>query len=184
MNAAAIRVAAPQESEFAPFYNTYISLVRNSNDIMATLRQQPEQIKAMFSALSDEQANYSYAPGKWTIKQLLGHMIDTERVFAYRVLRIARNDSTPLEGFEQDDYVHYGPHARSRMADLVEEFDVVRKGSICLFRELSIEAWDRQGTANNNKVSVRALAYIIAGHVAHHVGVVQQKYLPGMRQAR
>jgi uncharacterized damage-inducible protein DinB len=133
--------------------------------------------------LSDEQANYSYAPGKWTIKQLLGHMIDTERVFAYRALRIARNDSTPLEGFEQDDYVRYGPHAQSRNVDLLEEFDAVRKASICLFRELSSEAWDRQGTANNNKVSVRALAYIIAGHVAHHLGVLQQKYLPTMRQA-
>ena len=158
MNAKA--VAAPQESEYAPFHNTYISLVRDSPDILETLRQQATETRALFSALSGEQANFRYAPDKWTIKQVFGHMVDTERVFAYRALRIARNDPTPMEGFEQDDYVRYGPHANSRMADLLEEYDAVRKASICLFRDLTPEAWDRRGTANNNQVSVRALAYI------------------------
>lgn len=181
MNTGTVTVAAPHESEYAPFYNTYISLVRNSPDIMATLGQQSEQITTTFSALSDEQANFAYAPAKWTIKQMFGHLIDTERVLAYRALRIARNDSTPLEGYEQDDYVRYGPHAQSRMADLLEEFEAVRKASICLLRDLPPEAWDRQGTANKNKVSVRALAYIIAGHVAHHQDVLKQKYLPALR---
>jgi uncharacterized damage-inducible protein DinB len=183
MNPTAVAVSAPQESEYAPFHNTYISLVRNSPDILGTMRQQAEQTKAMFSALSDEQANFRYAPDKWTIKQVFGHMIDTERIFAYRALRIARNDSTPMEGFEQDDYVRYGPHAHSRIADLLEEYSAVRKASVCLFRNLDPEAWDRRGTANSNPVSVRALAYILAGHEAHHHGVLRERYLPALKQA-
>lgn len=183
MDAGTVVVAAPQESEYAAFYSTYISLVRNSSDILGTLRQQAEETRTIFSALSDEQGNFRYAPDKWTIKQMFGHMIDTERVFSYRALRIARNDATPLEGFEQDDYVRYGPHANSRMANLLEEYDAVRKASVCLFRDLAPEAWDRRGTANKNTVSVRALAYILAGHEKHHHGVLKQKYLPALQRA-
>ena len=176
-------VEAPQESEYAPYYNRYVSLVRDSPDVLHTLRQQAEQSKAIFSALSDEEANFRYSQDKWTIKQVFGHMIDTERIFAYRALRIARNDPTPIECFEQDDYVRYGPHSDSRMADLLEEYSGVRTASICLFRDLSPEAWDRRGTASNNAVSVRALAYILAGHEAHHHAVLKERYLPALRQA-
>jgi hypothetical protein len=108
---------------------------------------------------------------------MVGHVIDTERIFAYRALRIARNDPTPMEGFEQDDYVRYGGFAASSLVDLMEEFACVRRASVWLFRKLSPEAWMRRGIASQNEISVRAIAYVIAGHELHHRQVLREKYL-------
>jgi len=169
-------IGVPDASEHAPYYGRYIALV-NAGDILAALTQQAPETQALFSGFSDAEQDYRYAPDKWSVKEVLGHVIDTERVFAYRALRIARNDRTPLPGFEQDDYVRYGAFAELRLADMLEEFACVRRASLFLFRPLSREAWMRRGIADQKEISVRALAYIIAGHELHHRQVLKEKYL-------
>jgi hypothetical protein len=167
---AAMSVAPPASNEFAPYYGRYISLV-TGGDILQVLEQQSEQTRAMLSSVGEERANYRYAPDKWSIKQILGHVVDSERIFAYRALRIARNDKTPIEGFEQDDYVSNGPFEHCRLADLVEEYATVRKATVQLFRALDETAWGRKGVANKNEVTVRA------GHELHHRRILEEKYL-------
>lgn len=173
------RIAPPDPGEYAPYYGRYISLIL-SGDILTSLEEQPRETLSLLSGLSEDQSDYRYAPGKWSIKEVLGHVIDTERIMAYRALRIARNDPKPIEGFEQDDYVRFGDFENCRVADLMEEFTCVRRGSLFLFQKLSPEAWTRRGTANQNEVTVRALAYLIAGHELHHRRVLEEKYLPGV----
>ena len=176
MQATAQAIAAPDASEYAPYYGRYITLV-GGNDVVAALEDQPRETLALLSTLSEEQGDYRYAPGKWSIKEMLGHVIDAERVFSYRALRFARNDRTPLASFEQDDYVRAGGFGHRRLADLIEEFVCVRRATVWLFRTLSPEAWMRRGIASDNPVSVRAVAYIVAGHELHHRRVLQEKYL-------
>ena len=171
-------VTAPEASEYAPYYGRYISLVPNT-DILPVLKQQADDMENLLSGLSDEEASLPYAPGKWNIKQVLGHVMDAERVFAYRALRIARNDKTPLASFEQDDYVANGPFESISLAELLREYNAVRHATVLLFRHLAPEAWNRRGTASNNEVSVRALAYIIAGHDRHHYRSLRQDYAIG-----
>jgi hypothetical protein len=166
----------PDASEYAPYCGRYISLV-GGDDILAALAKQAEETQALFAGLSEAQGDHRYAPEKWSVKEMLGHLIDTERVFAYRALRIARNDRTPLPGFEQDDYVRYGDFAGQRLANLIEEFLCVRRANLFLFQQFSPEAWMRRGIADEKEISVRALAYIIAGHELHHRQVLKEKYL-------
>jgi hypothetical protein len=165
----------PQATEYAPYYGKYISLVPDG-DILALLEEQLRRTTALLASVSEEKADYRYAPEKWTVKQVVGHVTDTERIFAYRALRISRNDTTPIEGFEQDDYVRYGPFETCKMADLVEDFAAVRRATLSLFRRLDAEAWQRRGTANRNQVTVRALAYTSAGHELHHVAILKDRY--------
>jgi hypothetical protein len=176
MQATAQAIAAPDPSEYAPYYGKYITLV-GGHDVVAALEDQPRETLALLSGLSEEQGDYRYAPDKWSIKEMLGHVIDAERVFSYRALRFARDDRTPLASFEQNDYVRAGDFGDRRLADLIEEFVAVRRATVWLFRQLSPEAWIRQGVASDNPVSVRAVAYIIAGHELHHRTVLQEKYL-------
>lgn len=173
-------VTPPETSEYAPYYDRYISLVKD-NDILAAL--QAQNIRSVLGSVSETQGNLRYAPGKWSIKQVLGHMIDTERIMAYRALRIARGDQTPIEGFEQDDYARNGPFEHCRMDDLLQEFAAVRSATVWLFRSLDREAWGRRGVANKNEITARALAYVIAGHELHHLQILKDKYLPLLRQA-
>ncbi|MBZ5598166.1 MAG: DinB family protein [Acidobacteriia bacterium] len=165
----------PQANEYDPYYERYISLVPGA-DIVTALQTQLDQTIALLSAVSEEKAGYRYAPGKWSVKEVLGHVTDTERIFAYRALRIARNDRTPIEGFEQDGYVQYGPFSRYRLQDLVQEFGYVRDASLSLFQKLNQEDWGRRGIANNAEISVRALAFVMAGHELHHRKVLKEKY--------
>jgi uncharacterized damage-inducible protein DinB len=178
MKTATMAIAPPETSEYAPYYGRYISLVQ-SDDILPTLQKQLSVTKALLSSLSEQQANRRYAPDKWSIKQVLGHLIDSERIFAYRALRIARADQIPLEGFEQDDYVRAGNFESRSLSDLLEEYETVRAATVTLFRNLDAAAWSRHGIANNNQVTVRAVAYIIAGHEVHHMQIVTSRYLPG-----
>ncbi|MCU1304862.1 MAG: hypothetical protein JWQ87_5146 [Candidatus Sulfotelmatobacter sp.] len=171
----ALAVARPQRGEYAPYYERYISLVPGE-DILNTLDQQRRQTMMLLSGRDEADGDFRYAPGKWTAKELLGHLCDSERIFAYRALRISRADATPLAGFEQDDYVINGPFANRSLADLVEEFIAVRRATISLLRNLDEAAWMRRGTANKNEVSVRGLAYIIAGHELHHRQILEEKY--------
>jgi uncharacterized damage-inducible protein DinB len=133
----------------------------------------------LLSGRDESDGEYRYAPDKWNAKEVLGHVCDTERIFAYRALRIARADQTPMAGFEQDDYVKYGPFARAPLAEIIEDYIAVRRATITLFRNLDEVAWTRRGVANKNEVTVRALAYIIAGHELHHRGILEQKYFGG-----
>src|ERR1700678_69589 len=171
----AFAIAPPRPDEYAPYYGRYISLVQGE-DILNALDQQRRQTMMLLSCREEEDGNFRYAPGKWSAKEVLGHVCDTERVFAYRALRISRADATPLEGFEQDDYVRNGPFANRPLSDLVEDFIAVRRATFSLLRNLDEAAWMRRGIANKNEVSVRALAYIIAGHELHHRRILEENY--------
>jgi hypothetical protein len=176
-------VSRPESSEHAPYYGRYISLVPDG-DIVAGLREQGRRTKALFSGITEHQGEFRYAPGKWTINQMFGHMIDAERIFSYRALRISRGDKTPIEGFEQDEYVAGGPFEICKLTDLLDEYTAVRNATVPLFRNLGQEAWSRTGVASNNGVTVRALAYIIAGHELHHCQVLQERYLSQLREGK
>ena len=171
------KVTRPEAGEYAPYYDRYISLVAD-DDIVATLDRQLPQMLGFLGGLSEEQGGFRYAPDKWSVKEVVGHMIDTERIMSYRALRFARNDKAAIEGFEQDDYVRFGPFNHIRLTDLLEEFDHVRHATVSLFRAFDPEAWLRRGLANQNEISVRALAYVIAGHELHHGRILREKYLP------
>lgn len=166
----------PQTNEYAPYYDRYISLVK-SHDIAGELEEQRRQTLLLFSGRSESDGDLRYAPDKWSVKEVLGHLNDTERIMSYRALRIARGDATPIEGYEQDDYVRNGPFARLKLADLIEEYIAVRRATVSLFRNLDEAAWTRRGAANKNEVTVRALAYIVAGHELHHRAILEEKYL-------
>jgi hypothetical protein len=168
-------IARPEANEHLPYYAKYITLVAGA-DILKTLQDQVEDTLALLNSAGEEKGDFRYAPGKWTAKEVLGHVIDTERIFAYRALRIARNDSTPMEGFEQDDYVRYGPFQNCRMRDLAQEFACVRHASLHLLRHLGPDAWMRRGVANKGEVTVRALAYMMAGHELHHRNILAGQY--------
>ena len=171
----ALAIARPQPGEYAPYYDRYVSLVAD-NDILTTLDEQRRQTLLVLCSRSDADGDFRYAPDKWSAKEVLGHVCDTERVFAYRALRIARADPTPMEGFEQDDYVRNGPFASRPLADLIEDYIAVRRTTLSLLRNLDETAWSRRGIANKNEVSVRGLAYIIAGHELHHRRILEEKY--------
>jgi uncharacterized damage-inducible protein DinB len=171
-----LAIGRPDPSEHDPYYSRYISLVPG-NDVIATLATQIENTLATLRRIPEARGAFRYASGKWTIRQVVGHLADSERVFAYRALRISRNDKRPIEGFEQDDYVRYGPFEHSDLAGLVEEFAQIRAATLSLVRHLDEEAWTRSGTANNAHITVRALAWIIAGHELHHRGILERQYL-------
>jgi len=166
----------PQTTEAADYYFRYIDLI-TSDDIVPAIENQMGKMLQLLSGISEEQSLYSYAAGKWTIRELLNHVNDGERIFAVRGLWFARGFIDPLPGFEQDIAVENAHANNTSWADLVEEFKNVRLSTISFFKSLPDEAWDRTGVASDNPVSVRAIAYIIAGHVAHHIGVLREKYL-------
>ena len=166
----------PQPTEAAEYYYKYIDLI-TSDDIVPVMESQMGETLQFLSAISEEQSLHSYAPGKWTIREVLNHVNDGERVFAGRGFWFARGFTDPLPSFEQDIAVQMAQANNTSWADLIEEFKNVRLATIALFKSLPEEAWDRTGIASDNPVSVRAIAYIIAGHVTHHLGVLREKYL-------
>ena len=170
-----LQISRPEPGEYAPYYDRYISLVPGS-DILTTLESQRRQMLLLLSGRDDSDADFRYAPDKWSAKEVLGHVCDTERIFAYRALRISRGDRTPIEGFEQDDYVRNGPSANCPLAELIEDYIAVRRATLTLLRNLDEQAWLRRGIANNNEVSVRAIAYTMAGHELHHRRILEEKY--------
>lgn len=166
----------PEKNEYAPYYNNYISLIDGDN-VMPVLNSQVAEICSMFADVPEEQGTFAYADGKWTIKELLSHLIDGERIFAYRIHRISRGDKTPIEGFEQDDYIANSNANNRSFADLLDEFDFQRRSNLLMVNNISDEGSKRMGTASDNPVSVRALTYIMAGHVSHHVKILKERYL-------
>lgn len=166
----------PETNEFAPYYNNYISLIDGDN-VMPVLNSQVAEIRSILADVPEEKSTYAYAEGKWTIKELLSHLIDGERIFAYRIHRISRGDKTPLEGFEQDDYIENSNANNRSFADLLDEFDLQRRSNLLMVNNISDEGSKRMGTASTNPVSVRALTYVMAGHVVHHIKVLKEHYL-------
>jgi DinB superfamily len=168
----------PQAGEFPDYSQDYIDCVKG-DDIEAALSEQLESTLKLLGRIDDHTAEtFVYAPGKWTIKEVVGHISDTERVFAYRALRFARHDSTPLPGFEQDDYVPFARSNERSLAELLNEFSLVRQSTIALFRSMPSEAWLVRGTANNQSTTVRGVGFQLGGHEGHHVNILRERYLP------
>jgi hypothetical protein len=172
----------PEENEFAPAYKGYISQVLEDDAIVALEAELNESL-AFFRAIDEQASKTAYAEGKWTIRQVLGHIVDTERVMSYRALRFARNDKTELPGFEQDDFMRGASFNEVSMGDMLREFEYLRRANILMFRNLSAEAWERRGVASGREITVRALAYIVVGHEKHHRKVVRERYLSAIGAA-
>lgn len=166
----------PQENEYAAYYSGYVSLVPEG-DILTILSEQVIETASLVRSIPESAGNFRYAPETWSIKELVGHIIDSERVFAYRALCIARGDKTPLAGFDEKEYIRNASFDRFSLEDLIAELESVRKSTLFLFKHLDENAWRRTGTANENSVTVRALAYIIAGHERHHCNILRDRYL-------
>ena len=170
----------PADDEYLAYYGRYISLVPEG-DIRSILAKQNESTITLLRGLSESQGGYRYAPGKWSIKELVAHLSDAERIFADRALRFARADETPLPGFEENDYVANGSFDDFSLAEIVSGLENVRRSTVSLFKLMSTEASKRRGKANNAEISVRALAYVIAGHELHHLNVLRTRYLEGIQ---
>ena len=168
----------PRPDESAPFYHGYIAEVAGEN-IGEQLVSQLAELERLFSGLDDDGALARYAPGKWSIKEVLGHLTDVERIFGYRLLRIARGDGTPLPGFDQDAYVPAARFDEQPLASLLAGFRATRLSSVALFAGIPQSAWLLQGHASGHAISARALAYIIVGHAAHHLAVLRDRYRVG-----
>ena len=169
-------IGRPETTEFAEYYAGYISKVPGG-DILQFLQQQLATTSDVLRSIPEAKGDFRYESGKWSIKELLGHIIDAERVFAYRALVFARNDATPLPGFDQDPWSQHANYAHLELGDIAAEFDAVRRSTIHLFRHLDPPAWSRKGIANKNGMTVRAAAFIIAGHAQHHLDVLNSRYL-------
>lgn len=165
----------PSENDFASFYAGYISKV--GDDVIKQLEDQLYSTNKLLNSVSEEKAEYRYAEGKWSLKEVVGHMIDTERVMAYRALCIARGEKQSLPGFEQDDYVNESDFNERTLSDLSEEFRLVRSSNLKMFKSFSKEKLQRRGTANNTEVTVLALIFICAGHEKHHVDILKERYI-------
>jgi hypothetical protein len=165
----------PAASEFASFYAGYVSLVPE-DDIITTLEAQTASVRSAMEAFIPGREQFRYAPGKWSVREVLGHVSDAERVFGFRAFCFGRGDENPLPGFEQDDYVARSGFDRCTLTDLTDEFVRVRDVNLIALRRLDDEAWQRTGTASGRPVSVRALAYIMAGHVRHHLQMLSLHY--------
>jgi len=171
-----ITTTRPEVGEYAPSFADYVARIADDEDIVAVLVTQLDQVLARLGRIPEVRGDYRYAPGKWSIKEIVGHLCDTERVFAYRALRVARGDSTPLPSFDDQAYVAE-VHAGDRtLADLAAEWGDVRRATVALFGNLPAPAWQRRGIASDQPISVRALAHIIAGHVRHHLQTLEERY--------
>lgn len=168
----------PSSGEYDPYFERYISRVP-TGPIFLQLQRQLEETLGLFHGLPATKGDFAYAPGKWTLKEVVGHICDTERIMAYRALRFARNDQTALPGFDETLYVPHGGFGTRTLKSLLDEFRLVRGATVALFENLPVEAFVRRGMANETPASVRALGYVIAGHELHHVGILKEKYLAG-----
>lgn len=168
-------MARPAPGDYATFYETYVSKVLSTHPL-AVLDENLTTLKRAMEALDPDKADYAYAEGKWTVKQLLQHMIDTERVFAYRAMRIARGDQTPLPGFDENEFAAAAQVHDIPLRALADELVALRQTSITMFSHFHAEVYTRRGMASNSPVTVNALAYIMAGHVMHHLDILRDRY--------
>ena len=170
------RSIRPKADEHIAYYSTYIDRVPDGN-IVDTLSRQTSETLAFLRAIPETKADYRYAPGKWSIKEIIGHLADGERVFQYRAFRFSRADDTPVPGFDENLYVENAPFSRLRTRDLIDDLEHLRRSTIHMFASMDEEAFARRGVANGDEVSVRAIAYIMAGHETHHLQVMRERYL-------
>ncbi|HSI88277.1 MAG TPA: DinB family protein [Pyrinomonadaceae bacterium] len=166
----------PENNEYAPYYEGYVSSIPEP-DVLSVLREQPKELTALFAGMPEHRGSFAYAPGKWTIKELLGHIIDAERVFAYRAHRFSHGDTTALSSFDQDIYVRNGRSNERTLESLILEFSFLRLANMELAKTLRDADLDLTGTASGADVTVRALLYIMAGHVRHHMNIIRERYL-------
>jgi len=166
----------PLETEYAPAFQGYVAEV-SEDDILPAMRAQPDALDVLLDRVTPERERFRYAEGKWSIREIVGHLIDGERVFGYRALCIARGETQNLPGFDQDQYMLTAPFDEIDLEDLLSEFRLARLSNIAMLRTLDEAAWLRMGTANGNPISVRALAYIMVGHTRHHMNVLRERYL-------
>jgi len=165
----------PSPNEFAPYFGRYISLVAEP-EFASVLAGQPAEFRELLGKLSPERAGFRYAPGKWSIREVLGHVIDAERVFGYRALCIARGETVSLPSFDENNYAAHAGHDGCPLPELLEEFVHVRRGHLALFGHFTQAAWERAGTVNQNAISARGLAYIMTGHARHHAEILRERY--------
>jgi hypothetical protein len=174
-------IERPAPGEFVPYFGQYIDLVPQG-DVLESLKRQVDDTGALVGGLSEREAEYRYADGKWSIKEVVGHVADTERIFVYRALCFARGEPSGLPGFDENEYVRHARFGARRLPDLLAELRVVRAATLSFFSGLDTEELLRRGSANNREYSVRAIAYIIAGHERHHAKVLADRYVPGLRK--
>ena len=167
-------IKRPDQSEFAPFYAGYIGKVPDSGP-GPLMKDQIDELEKLRS-LPEDRANHAYAAGKWTVKELIGHLCDAERVFSYRLVRIARGDKTPLAGFDENAWAKTAPHGKRKMTEVIDEMIAVRRATIALVDSLDESTVSNVGLANNNSVSARAICWIMAGHTRHHLDILREKY--------
>jgi hypothetical protein len=172
----AVHFGRPSSNEYAPYYERYIGLVP-TDDLAGFMRDQVAEVTSLISPLPEDRGGFRYAPGKWTLKEVLGHVSDTERVFSYRALSIARLDPAPLPGFDQDVWNPNGGFNDCTLQSLLEQWRLVRLANLAFLESLPKDAPTRMGRASDNPCSVRALSYVAAGHVAYHLAIVKEKYL-------
>jgi uncharacterized damage-inducible protein DinB len=165
----------PESSEYAPFYHKYVASVPEG-DVVALLRQSGRELLDTIATVPEDRGGFRYAEGKWSIREVMGHISDAERIFTYRALRMARGDTTPLAPFDENEYVKTAGSDARTLSNLAREFGAVREASVQLFESLPDDAWGRSGVASGKDISVRALAYIVAGHAMHHLGILRERY--------
>lgn len=170
----------PLPGEYAEGYAPYLAAAPEG-DPLALLQFQTGEVTARFAGLSEAQGAYRYAPGKWSLKDLLQHLSDAERIFAYRCLRIGRGDATPLPGFDENAFAASAGADEHSLVDLLADFQAARQSSLTLFEGLGDRAWDQRGTSNGRELTARCIPYICLGHAAHHLGVIRERYLPGLK---
>lgn len=168
-------IPRPEGNEFAEFYRGYVAEA-GEGDLRALLAAQPQELRRLAGGLSDDAALHRYAAGKWSIKEVIGHLNDAERVFSYRLFRIGRGDASPLAGFDENSYVAAADFDRRPLAALLDELEILRRGTLAVIEPIAGEAWAHLGTANGYPVSARALPHIIAGHFNHHVKILRERY--------
>jgi len=174
-------IHSPSPEEYSPFYADYIQRATARGDVRAALSLQIDEMQSALGGLSDSQARFKPGPLEWSIKEVVSHLTDVERVFSYRLLRISRKDKPPIPGFEQEDYVRESGADEISMADLLEEFFSLRHANILAIKNIKEIALAEIGTASGNPVSARALVYMLVGHVDHHMASLQEKYLPSVQ---
>jgi hypothetical protein len=170
-----MKTERPRPDEYDEAFERYVSQVPE-RDVLAALERQPAELAALLATVSPDRESWRYAPGKWTIRGVVGHVLDAERVFGYRALCIARGEKASLPAFEEDDYAARAGHDGRPIASLLDEFSNLRKSHVLMLRHLDDDAWVRFGSANSLPVTPRALAYILVGHPRHHMAVLREKY--------
>ena len=173
-----MKIDRPKDNEYAPFYVGYVARVPEM-DILAALREQPKELKRVADSVASDKELFRYAPDKWSVRELFGHLVDAERFFGHRAFCVSRGDATPLPGFDENLYVSRSSYDSRPLAELARDFSLLREANFRLLENLDETAFSREGVANGAKVTVRALAYVMTGHARHHLAVLRERYSVG-----